>query len=295
MARKRRSLTESLSVRSAKVRRKTQSHRLLRWIGGRGVATLAVGAALSVGGVTEALQGVVMPEKAAPACVVKQQRTQKPVLASVSGVAGDSKTQPVTPPSDHLLGSKLHLFENLLPEPDPQTDDVFQHEMRRVNIAIRREFFTNAVPFGDIIHAKAQKYDVDPVLVAAVVETESSFRSHARSQVGAKGLMQLMPRTGRWMGARNLYNADQNVDAGAKYLKYLNARFDGNLTKTIAAYNAGEGNVRRYNGVPPFRETRSYVKRVMSRYEKRKRELKQFDSERRAGGMVGDEAVMTLR
>ena len=120
-----------------------------------------------------------------------------------------------------------------------------------------------------------------------MVETESSFRSHARSQVGARGLMQLMPRTGRWLGARNLYNADQNVDAGAKYLKYLNRRFDGNLTKIIAAYNAGEGNVRRYNGIPPFRETRSYVTRVMSRYEKRKRELKQFDDDRHAGEHLG--------
>jgi hypothetical protein len=295
MARKRRSLTESLSVRSAKVRRKAQSHRLLHLIGGRGVATLVVGAALSVGGLSEVLQGVAIPEKAAPARIVKSQRAHKPVVASLAGVAR-SKNERANPPEDGLLGSRLHLFENAwLPQTEPQSNDVFTEEMKRVNIAIRREFFTNAVPFGDIIHAKAQKYDVDPVLVAAVVETESSFRSHARSQVGAKGLMQLMPRTGRWMGARNLYNAEQNVDAGAKYLKYLNARFDGNLTKTIAAYNAGEGNVRRYNGVPPFRETRSYVKRVMSRYEKRKRELKQFDTDRRAGGIVGDEAMMALR
>jgi hypothetical protein len=296
MARKRRSLTESLSVRSAKVRRKAQSHRLLHWIGGRGVATLVVGAALSVGGLSEALQGVIIPEKAGPFRIVKQERTHKQVVASLADVVSPSKNEPVNPPHDGLLGSRLHLFENAwLPDAEPRSNDVFKEEMRRVNMAIRREFFTNAVPFGDIIHAKAQKYDVDPVLVAAVVETESSFRSNARSQVGAKGLMQLMPRTGRWMGARNLYNAEQNVDAGAKYLKYLNARFDGNLTKTIAAYNAGEGNVRRYNGVPPFRETRSYVKRVMSRYEKRTRELKQFDSERRAGGIAGDEAVMTLR
>jgi len=294
MAKKRRSLTESLSVRSAKVRRKTQSHRLLRLIGGRGVATLAVGAALSVGGVTEAFQSVVVPAKPASVRIVKQQhRAQKPVLA---GVHSTSRNEPINRADDGLVASSIQILHNtFLPQADPQPSDVFHEEMRRVNVAIRREFFSSAVPFGDIIHAKAQKYDVDPVLVAAVVETESSFRSNARSQVGAKGLMQLMPRTGRWMGARNLYNADQNVDAGAKYLKYLNARFDGNLTKTIAAYNAGEGNVRRYNGVPPFRETRSYVKRVMSRYEKRRRELKQFDSERRAGGMVGDEAVMTLR
>ena len=178
--------------------------------------------------------------------------------------------------------------------PQIPATDVFHSEMLRINTAIRRQFFANAVPFGEIIHAKAQKYDVDPALVAAVVETESRFRTNARSQVGARGLMQLMPKTGRWMGATNLYNAEQNVDAGAKYLRYLNQRFDGNLAMTIAAYNAGEGNVRRYNGVPPFRETRSYVKRVMTQYEKRKRELKRFDDQHSAG-IIADEGAMTLR
>ena len=280
MARKRRSLTESLSLRSAKARRKTQSHPLLRWIGGRGVATLLVGAALSVGGLTEVLQGVDTSK-------IMEPRQHKQSAANLDDVAAA--------PQDGLVATSIHLFDKAwLPESAPQSNDVFHQEMRRINVAIRREFFTNAVPFGDIIHAKAQKYDVDPVLVAAVVETESSFRSNARSQVGARGLMQLMPRTGRWMGARNLYNAEQNVDAGAKYLKYLNARFDGNLTKTIAAYNAGEGNVRRYNGVPPFRETRSYVKRVMSRYEKRNKELKQFD-DRHSVGVASEDAMLTLR
>jgi len=296
MARKRRSLTESLSLRSAKVRRKTQSHRLLHWIGGRGLATLVVGAALSVGGLTEVLEGVdaVIPHTPATGKIAGQHTPSRHALASVAA-SGTSANDPSNPPRDGLVEGSVHFLNKALrPESEPQADDVFHQEMRRINVAIRREFFTNAVPFGDIIHAKAQKYDVDPALLAAVVETESSFRSHARSQVGARGLMQLMPRTGRWMGARNLYNADQNVDAGAKYLKYLNARFDGNLTKTIAAYNAGEGNVRRYNGVPPFRETRSYVKRVMSRYEKRKRELKQFDDQH-AGGIAPDDGVLTLR
>ncbi len=295
MARKRRSLTESLSVRSAKVRRKTQSHRLLHWIGGRGVATLIVGAALSVGGVTEVLQGVDVVSLKTPA--TGRHASSGRVLASVadSDTATNESSNPTQAGQGGLIEGSIHFLDKALePEPEPQPNDVFHQEMRRINVAIRREFFTNAVPFGDIIHAKAQKYDVDPSLLAAVVETESSFRSHARSQVGARGLMQLMPRTGRWLGARNLYNAEQNVDAGAKYLKYLNARFDGNLTKTIAAYNAGEGNVRRYNGVPPFRETRSYVKQVMSRYEKRQRELKQFD-DRHAGGSGGDDGVLTLR
>jgi hypothetical protein len=292
MARKRRSLKESLSVRSAKVRRKTQSHRLLHWIGGRGVATLIVGAALSVGGVTEVLQGVDVVNLKTPA--TGRRASSGRVLASVADSDTATNESSNTPQGGLIEGSIHFLNKALEPEPEPQPNDVFHQEMRRINVAIRREFFTNAVPFGDIIHAKAQKYDVDPSLLAAVVETESSFRSHARSQVGARGLMQLMPRTGRWLGARNLYNAEQNVDAGAKYLKYLNARFDGNLTKTIAAYNAGEGNVRRYNGVPPFRETRSYVKQVMSRYEKRQRELKQFD-DRHAGGSGGDDGVLTLR
>src|SRR5439155_18887712 len=133
---------------------------------------------------------------------------------------------------------------------------LFHEEMARINGIICRDFFANDVPFGGLIHEKAQKYDVAPALVAAVVETESRFKSRARSQVGARGLMQLMPRTGRWLGASNLYDPEQNVEAGTKYLRYLNERFDGNLKKTIAAYNAGEGNVRRYGGIPPFHETR---------------------------------------
>ena len=93
-----------------------------------------------------------------------------------------------------------------------------------------------------------------------------------------------MPRTGRWLGAQNLNDPDQNIDAGVKYIKYLQRRFDGNMNKTIAAYNAGEGNVRRYNGIPPFRETRSYVRKVMTRKKK-------YDG----GGAALPDGVMTLR
>jgi hypothetical protein len=127
---------------------------------------------------------------------------------------------------------------------------------------VREEFFKKEVPFGAVIYQEAKKNDIRPELIAAVVQAESKFQPGARSGAGAIGLMQLVPRTGRWMGARDLTNPVQNIAAGAKYLKYLHGRFDGNETKVIAAYNAGEGNVKRFNGVPPFKETRKYVSKV---------------------------------
>jgi len=127
---------------------------------------------------------------------------------------------------------------------------------------VREQFFRKQIPFGGIIYSEARKNDLPPELVAAVVHTESSFVPTARSNRGAVGLMQLAPRTGRWLGADNLSDPAQNIQAGAKYLRYLTDRFGGDQQKAIAAYNAGEGNVRRFNGTPPFKETRNYVQRV---------------------------------
>jgi len=129
---------------------------------------------------------------------------------------------------------------------------------------VKEHFFQTQVPFGSIIYQEAKKNNLPPELVAAVVHTESKFKPTARSGAGAVGLMQLVPRTGRWMGAKDLTNPSQNIQAGTKYLKYLSDRFNGDTQKAIAAYNAGEGNVRRFGGVPPFRETRNYVSRVRS-------------------------------
>jgi len=135
-------------------------------------------------------------------------------------------------------------------------------QLTMVTDQVREEFFKKEVPFGSVIYKEAKKNNIRPELVAAVVQAESKFQPTARSGAGAIGLMQLVPKTGRWMGARDLTNPAQNIAAGAKYLKYLHERFDGNETKVIAAYNAGEGNVQRFNGVPPFRETKTYVSKV---------------------------------
>src|SRR5712691_4762078 len=295
---------DSMSLRSAKMRRKAENHRILRWLGGRAVATLALGTALSIGGASEALQNVhFMVQKDLDAVrVVKSDGHRSEVVAKVSdGFAANSlfKLSRILP--ERVVTRQIRLFdEHWLPVVPPsqvaeaQTPlDAFHTEMARINALIRQEFFQNAIPFGDIIHEKAQKYDVDPALVAAVVETESRFHKGARSVVGAQGLMQLMPRTGRWLGAKNLYDPEQNVDAGVRYIKYLQGRCDGNRKKTSAAYNAGEGNVMRYGGVPPCNETRSYVKKVLSRYQQRTRQLKAYDQQRgTAAGTEPDGSLM---
>lgn len=150
---------------------------------------------------------------------------------------------------------------------------------------VKQQFFKSEVPFGSIIYSEAKKNNLRPELVAAVVHTESKFQPTARSGAGAQGLMQLVPKTGRWMGARNLMNPAENIMAGTKYLKYLHDRFNGDEQKVIAAYNAGEGNVRRFNGVPPFRETRNYVNKVKN-FEQ---ELKD-----RFNSRQGDDGTATL-
>lgn len=278
---KRLSLKERLSSRSARARRVFRSRRVFRWLGGRAALTLVLGAALSVGGVADVTDRLHLAVRKDPNSVkVVAINGHRKLLTNLGrGFAANSAFT-----MSHALPGKYVSRQDALftppwlrasgPAPAPQVPhDVFHAEMARIHDTVRRDFFQNAVPFGDLIHKKALKYDVDPALVAAVVETESSFRAGAHSPVGARGLMQLMPRTGRWMGARNLDDPEQNVEAGTKYLKYLQRRFDGNLNKAIAAYNGGEGNVKRYNGVPPFRETLSYVSKVLSRYQQRHEEL----------------------
>lgn len=118
------------------------------------------------------------------------------------------------------------------------------------------------VPFGPIIVREAKKNGLRPELVAAVIQQESKFEPRAKSPAGAVGLMQLLPRTGRWMGVSNLRNPEQNIIAGTKYLRYLSDQFNGNEKNVVAAYNAGPGNVHKFGGLPPFRETRTYVRNV---------------------------------
>ena len=114
-------------------------------------------------------------------------------------------------------------------------------------------------PFAGLILEAARAYGVDPQLVVEVARRESHFNPNAISPVGACGLMQLMPTTARLLGVSNIFDARENVFGGARYLRMLLDTFQGDLDRTLAAYNAGPTAVLKYNGVPPFPETRAYV------------------------------------
>ena len=120
-------------------------------------------------------------------------------------------------------------------------------------------------PYGKIIYDVAIRHSINPHLVAALIHVESSFNPRAVSRKGACGLMQLLPETARRFGLtkkKDLYDPRKNLEAGVRYLKWLTQRFGGDTQKILAAYNAGEGAVQRFGGIPPYQETQSYVQKI---------------------------------
>jgi soluble lytic murein transglycosylase-like protein len=141
----------------------------------------------------------------------------------------------------------------------------------QVDIATEFEVVPPSEAYEEIIQEAAAKYDMDPALIRAVMQTESAFHPYAVSRAGAEGLMQLMPALADEMGVGDSFDPRENIMGGVRYLKRLLDHHNGNLDLALASYNAGPGNVERYGGVPPFRETRKYVKTIKALYARSKR------------------------
>jgi len=122
------------------------------------------------------------------------------------------------------------------------------------------------LPFDQVIHEAAGRYDVDADLILAIIMAESQLNPRAKSKKGARGLMQLMPVTADALDVANIYSPEENINAGVRHFRWLLDRFDGDVKRALAAYNAGVQNVLRYDGVPPYPETRAYVSRVLEYY-----------------------------
>jgi soluble lytic murein transglycosylase-like protein len=127
--------------------------------------------------------------------------------------------------------------------------------------------FSNSASYDDLIRSASDRHNVDADLIRAVIKVESDFDSGARSHKGATGLMQLMPETARLHNVLDLFDPRANIDGGVRHLKLLLGRYQGDLELSLAAYNAGIKAVEKHGGIPPFAETREYVRRVLGHYQ----------------------------
>jgi soluble lytic murein transglycosylase-like protein len=140
--------------------------------------------------------------------------------------------------------------------------------MREKRIIFDRKLGEDISKYDHLIKKASEKYSVDPALIKAVIKAESNFNHRAVSKKGARGLMQLMPATASSLQVEDSFHPESNIEGGVRYLRYLLNFFSGNLHLAIAAYNAGENAVVRYGGIPPYQETQTYVRRVLSYLDK---------------------------
>jgi soluble lytic murein transglycosylase-like protein len=151
-----------------------------------------------------------------------------------------------------------------VPHPDPAPPVQSAEPSAAAQPAVERGSLLRDTAYAGLITAAAEAHGVDPLLVQALIQVESNYKPRARSSRGAMGLMQLMPSTAREYKVRNAYDPKANINAGVQKLKSLIEKWEGNLALALASYNAGEGAVIKFNGVPPYRETRNYVSKILA-------------------------------
>ncbi|WP_240338492.1 lytic transglycosylase domain-containing protein [Peribacillus alkalitolerans] len=188
---------------------------------------------------------------------INEESNTNPNLSSLGSV--DNILEMVEENKDNLLS-----FASMLPLQasssfSPIISETFEKVSEKVDSV-------SSMGFHDVIELAAERFNLPVKLIQSVIQHESSFNPNAQSHAGASGLMQLMPSTAKWLGVKNVFDPLENIMGGSKYLRQMLDKYDGNTELALAAYNAGPGNVDKYNGIPPFRETQNYVKKIMKSY-----------------------------
>lgn len=194
---------------------------------------------------------------------VKAVRRKRPAPVNDQGLLYWSVTEHRYKPVPQANGSLMKAARSAAAEVRSYLNVGTNHT---THYSFARPYFATPEQVNAAIEEAAARHDVDPNLVRAVIKVESNFNAHAVSAKGAMGLMQLMPATARELNVSNPFDPQQNVDAGVRHLKHLLNNYNGDVRLTLAAYNAGQGAVERHGGVPRFRETEDYVKRITNLY-----------------------------
>ena len=175
---------------------------------------------------------------------------------------------------EELMGLQA-LYENFMDDTEDETAYV-----TNAPLELKREDLSSPIPvktkdrlFNPIIREVAGRHDMDPALIKAIIMAESGHNPKAVSKRGAKGLMQLMPITAKSLGVEDVFDPEHNIKAGVVYFKKLLNQFDGDVKLALAAYNAGSRKVRKYKGIPPYKATKIYIRKVFRYYEKYKEQM----------------------
>ncbi|MBR5305047.1 MAG: lytic transglycosylase domain-containing protein [Candidatus Gastranaerophilales bacterium] len=153
-------------------------------------------------------------------------------------------------------------------ESKPVVEEIKSEVKEAVELKSKIDLKAQKVDIDELIETFSQKYDIDGDFIKAIIKQESGFNAKATSKKGAMGLMQLMPKTAESLGVVDAYNPSQNIEGGVKYLKGLLDKYDNNKELALAAYNAGPGAVKKYGGIPPYKETQNYINNIMGAYNK---------------------------
>ena len=153
-------------------------------------------------------------------------------------------------------------------ESKPIVDEKIEEIKESVELKSKIDLKAQSSNVEEIIETISEKYGIDSDFIKAIIKQESGFNTRATSKKGAMGLMQLMPKTAESLGVLDAYNPSQNIEGGVKYLKGLLDKYDNNKELALAAYNAGPGAVKKYGGIPPYKETKNYINAIMGTYNK---------------------------